>query len=133
MSFKPHMIHRSTQRQATWPGMAVLVEAMVLMTVLLASLAVIMQLFSAATIRAQQGQRLAEAVAMATDTAESFANDPATANGATIRDGLLVQCQVSTKKSKVGTLYSATITVLDTRTVEPIYELVTSHYDVEVS
>lgn len=129
MSFKPHALSRSGQQQLSWPGLAVLIEAMVLMAVLMGSLAIIMQLFSSATIRAQQGQRLAAAVAYATSTAESFASDPSAADGTTIQDGLLVTCQVSDEQTAGGTLYHATITVLEQRTAEPVYELVTSRYE----
>lgn len=131
MRFNPRSTRRADQ-QPSWSGMAVLIEAMVLMMVLVGSLAIIMQLFATATIRAREGQQLAEAVAYATSAAESFASDPTAAEGTSVQNGLIVQCQVTDQKTTAGTLYHATITVLDESTAEPVYELVTSQYQSEV-
>ncbi len=128
MSLAPSLKHAPQGRRLSWSGMAVVVEAMVLLTFLIASLAVIVQLFALATTRAQEGQRLAEAVAYATSTAERFASDPLAAEGTTTYDDLIVVCKVEDHATTHGTLYQATITVVAADTTESVYELATSRY-----
>ena len=123
---------RTVDSRPTWSGMAVVVEAMFLLVFLVASLAVIMQVFAASTLRAQEGRHLAEAVACATSAAERFAADPAAAGGTTTEGDLEVVCDVTSEQTAAGTLYHATITVLDENAEPPVYVLETSRYEREV-
>lgn len=131
--FIPRASDGSRSAPSAWTGMAVTVEAMVLLVFLIGSLAVILQLFAAATIQTQEGRRLANAVAAATSTAERFASDPEAADGVTTHGELTVSCVVSDEQTAAGTLYQATITVYDPNFDKPVYELVTARYVSEVA
>ena len=124
---------RRTQGRPAWSGMAVVVEAMVLLVFLLGSLAVITQLFAAASVRAQEGRLLAEAVAAATTTAERFAADPASVEDAHTEGDLTVRCDVTSEKAGTGTLYHATIRVFGGTSKPALYTLTTARYEREVS
>lgn len=136
MAFSLPTASRTTDARPAWSGMAVLVEAMVVLLFLIASLAIITQLFAKAAIRAQEGERLARAVAVATDAAERFAADPDEAAGTTVTDELEVVCEVVPTDTPAGTLYDATISVFvqgDTDSAQaPVYVLTTSRYEREV-
>ena len=132
MSFSLPAGTRATHTRPAWSGMAMLVEAMLLLVFLMASLAIAMQLFAASSARAQQGRDLARAVAEATNVAERFAADPATAGGVTQADNLTVDCQVTDEQTARGTLYHATITVYGDDAQDPVYVLTTARYEQEV-
>ena len=88
MSFQLPSSSRTSHTRPAWSGMALVVEAMVLLLVLVGSLAVITQLFATASARAQSGRKLAQAVALATTEAERFAADPANSEGTFTEDDL---------------------------------------------
>lgn len=132
MSFRPSELKATHHERPSWAGMAMVVESMLLLIFLIGSLAIIIQLFAKATVRAKEGERLAEAVAYATSAAERFASDPLTAEGTTTYDDLLVVCEVGENPTRTGTLYQATITVMASDATEPVYELTTSRYLREV-
>lgn len=112
MSFQlPNKIHVTEDVGPRWSGAAVLVESMLLLVFLTASLAVFVQMFSAALERADESAQLTAAVAAASDTAEQFAAYPTQANGQHMVDDLLVTCNVKREPHESGTLYKAEISV----------------------
>lgn len=138
--------------RASWHGTALLVEALVLLAFLVASLALFMQVFAQARGMGAEGSELAQAVAMASNLAEEFAADPATEPEPLERDGLTASCAVATvaadgtggqtgsgaddalsgapagdSSGAAGTLYRATILVTDGDGDE-VYRLVTERY-----
>lgn len=141
--------------RASWHGTALLVEALVLLAFLVASLALFMQAFAQARGMGADGSELAQAVAMASDLAEEFAADPAAEPEPLERDGLTASCEVATVAADdadgvdgqtgpdadgttsgsssgdspraAGTLYRATILVTDGDGDE-VYRLVTERY-----
>ena len=137
--------------RASWHGTALLVEALVLLAFLVASLALFMQVFAQARGMGAEGSELAQAVAMASDLAEEFAADPAVEPDLLERDGLTASCAVATvaaddaggadgqtdseaddapsgiSSGAAGTLYRATILVTDGDGDE-VYRLVTERY-----
>lgn len=141
--------------RASWHGTALLVEALVLLTFLVASLALFMQAFAQARGMGAEGSQLAQAVAMASNLAEEFAADPAAEPEPLERDGLTASCAVATvaaddvdgadgqtgpdaddapsggsssdSSGAAGTLYRATILVTDGDGDE-VYRLVTERY-----
>lgn len=137
--------------RASWHGTALLVEALVLLAFLVASLALFMQAFAQARGMGAEGSELAQAVAMASNLAEEFAADPATEPEPLERDGLTASCAIATvaaddadhagsqtdpdadgapagdSSGAAGTLYRATILVTDGDGDE-VYRLVTERY-----
>lgn len=141
--------------RASWHGTALLVEALVLLAFLVASLALFMQVFAQARGMGAEGSELAQAVAMASDLAEEFAADPAVEPDPLERDGLTASCAIATvaadgaggadaqtdpeaddapsggsssdSSGAAGTLYRATILVTDGDGDE-VYRLVTERY-----
>lgn len=141
--------------RASWHGTALLVEALVLLAFLVASLALFMQVFAQARGMGAEGSELAQAVAMASNLAEEFAANPATEPEPLERDGLTASCAVATvaaddadgadgqtgpdaddapsggssgdSSGAAGTLYRATILVTDGDGDE-VYRLVTERY-----
>lgn len=138
--------------RASWHGTALLVEALVLLAFLVASLALFMQAFAQARGMGAEGSELAQAVAMASNLAEEFAADPAAEPEPLERDGLTASCEVATvaaggadgqtgsgaddapsgdsssdPSGAAGTLYRATILVTDGDGDE-VYRLVTERY-----
>lgn len=128
MSFQLPAGARSGRTRPAWSGMAVVVEAMVMLVFLIGSLAVLTQLFATASLRAREAHDLAAAVSVATSAAERFAADPERAEGTTQAEGLSVDCQVTSDETARGTIYHATITVRSERAAEPVYTLSTDRY-----
>ncbi len=113
----------SSQRgKSSWTSTAFMVEAIVLLFFLIASMAVFTQLFGLATTTSTEAARLANANTIAQNAAEEFSADPASvAKGAKVGLGAAastsgnfkVSCDVSKKKNSTGILYSAHIVVSD--------------------
>ena len=101
-------------RKASWHGKAFLVEALVLLVFLVASLSILVALFVQARTEADEGERLSQAVQLAQNAAEEFAADPAGSQGLTIEDGgLVATVQVGEEAHESGSLLNATVTVVD--------------------
>ncbi len=113
MSFQLPSQRTSVAPRKRWAGAAFLVEAMLLLLFLVASMSIFTQLFAATAERANESRNLTDAVAVATSTAERFAADPASAACDETKDGLRVICEVSPSKRASGTIYYATISVYD--------------------
>ena len=129
MSTMTSSSRRTPRTRPAWSGVALVIEAMLVLLFVAASLAILTQLFASATVRAEQGRLLAEAVSVATNEAERFAANPEDAAGTTEEGDLVVRCEVSERETGAGTLYDATITVYQADGREPIYVLETSRYE----
>lgn len=113
----------SSQRgKNSWTSTAFMVEAIVLLFFLIASMAVFTQLFGLATTTSTEATRLANASTIAQNAAEEFSANPVSvAKGTRVGLGAAagtsgnfkVSCDVSKKKKGTGTLYSAHIVVSD--------------------
>ncbi len=128
MSFQLPAGARSGRTRPAWSGMAVVVEAMLMLVFLIGSLAILTQVFATASVRAREAHDLAAAVSVATSAAERFAADPEGAEGVTEAEGLSVDCQVTSDQTTRGTIYHATITVRSEHVSEPVYTLSTERY-----
>ena len=122
-------------RKASWHGKAFLVEALVLLVFLVASLSILVSLFVQARTEADEGERLSQAVQLAQNAAEEFAADPAGAQGLALQnDGLVATVQVGEEPHESGSLLNATVTVVDEEgggsiaAGEEIYRLDTARY-----
>ena len=122
---------KSRPGRPLWSGTAFLVEALLLLVFLAASLAVFAQLFAAAAGKTAESDQLARAVAAADNVAEQFAANPhavSTVNEIDEpRDG--------------GVLHKATITVYERSTAEAtgsvstgdsVFSVSTARYESEV-
>ena len=118
----------STSKPPSWTGLAAIVESMFLLLFVVASLAILIQLFVASTGRARQGHDLARAVSAATEMAEVFAQDPEASAGTETIEGLSVSCDVTSEEHEAGTLYHAHIQVQDPDGEGALYELTTARY-----
>lgn len=101
-------------RKASWHGKAFLVEALVLLVFLVASLSILVGLFVQARTEGAAGERLSRAVQLAQNTAEAFAADPAAAQDLVMEDdGLVATVQAEGEPHESGWLLNATVTVVD--------------------
>lgn len=106
-------------RSPLWHGTAFFVEALVLLTFLLAAGALFTQLFAAARHTAAEGTALAEAVLMAQNAAEELAaaDDPASLAGSRpligdqTGDAYTLAVEVEGEPRRTGTLWRAHIAV----------------------
>lgn len=102
----------SRRQTAPWRGTAFLVEASVLLTFVVAAVAVFAVLFFGAAREGLRAERLTQAVTAARDAAEQFAANGAEADGTWESDGLTVQVKVSADEEIPG-LLRAEVSVLD--------------------
>lgn len=111
MSFELPTQRTAHAYRSRWSGAAFLVEAMLLLVFVMASLAVFTQLFAASAERSNQSKDLTEAVAIATATAERFAADPHGISSEFMQDGKRVVCHITQDDREGGILWHATIQV----------------------
>ena len=123
-----------------WSGAAMLVEDMLLLAFLIATLALLTQMFAAAVEKANESTQLTTAVAAASETAERFAANPAGVPDQQVVDNMLVVCKVTDEPHTAGVLYHADISVYAAAPGanasaeaapqgEPVYAVSTSHYE----
>ena len=112
--------------RTTWPGIAFILESLLLLLFVSASLAVLMSLFVQADLLGEENVRRSEAIIVATNVAETFAQDPSSVESAFEQDGYQVTCDVSPQDNEAGTLSLAHIAVSFEDTV--LYELTTANY-----
>lgn len=112
--------------RATWPGMAFILESLLLLLFVSASLAVLMSLFVQASLWGEENVQRSKAIIVASNTAEAFAQDPTSVASAFEQDGFQVTCEMTPKDSDAGTLTTAHIAVSEDDTV--LYELTTASY-----
>ena len=135
MSFK--LVSKRTQQSQAprWSGAAFIVEALLLLVFLATAAAIFVQLFAHSAEKSAESIELSKAVAVASNTAERFAADPASVSETEIVDGLIVKCTTSVEERTGGNLHHATISVYraDTTTAgyagEAIYTLDTARYE----
>lgn len=113
--------------RSTWPGMAFILESLLLLLFVSASLAVLMSLFVQANLLGEENAQRSEAIIVATNVAEAFAQDPVSVESAFEQDGYQVTCQMEPRTSDAGTLTLAHIAVAFEDNV--LYELTTAAYE----
>ena len=118
--------HGNTPEASSWPGAAFVVEALLMLVFLVASLAVLMQLFFGAVRRGTQATMLQQAVTIAQNEAERFSADPTSVDASSQENGYDVSCSVTPEETDGGTLYRATITV--SKDGAKVYDLPTARY-----
>ena len=106
-------------------GVALLVEALVILLFLVASLGLLMHVLSRASVQGERAAELARAVELASNVAERFAADPAGTAGVTYEDGLSATCEVA---SDAGGLMRAHIVVTAEDDGATVYTLDTARY-----
>ena len=133
--------HVNEPPHSRWPGAAFLIEAMVLVVFVAASMVVFTQLFAESAQRSVESDDLARAVALASDMAERFTAAPDQAAGQYEDQDLRAVCDVQCEQIEGGVLYRAVIRVFvqDTGKAsddfregsagEPVYELSTAAYE----
>lgn len=105
-------------RRATWSrrtGRAFIIEALILFAFLIASLAVITQVFVASVSESAYSRDLEHAITIASNTAERFSANPLSDELNYSQDGLTVTCEVDSQPTGAGTLYIAHIIVYNDR------------------
>ncbi|MDO4890248.1 MAG: hypothetical protein Q3963_02710 [Coriobacteriaceae bacterium] len=128
MSFTLPKHRPATSERPGWASAAFIVESLLLLVFLVGSLAVFTQMFAASAEQANEAGRLSAAVAMAGNTAERFAADPASIAPEEHEGDLRVVSDVTHEESAGGTLYHATISVYGANDAEPVYTVTTSRY-----
>lgn len=120
-----------------WSGAAFIVEALLLLVFLIASLAIFTQLFAASAEKSIEADELSRAVAAASSVAERFAADPSAVAETNQADDLTVTCDITKTPRANGMLYEATISVYDDAQqpgdVNALYTITTARYESEVS
>lgn len=120
--------HLTSRFRSSWSSVAFIVEAMVLLVFLVASFAVLTQLFSASLNRSVQSRSLDAATIAATSIAEHFAADPTAVQDSVQLGDLNIVTDVVKESHDNGVVYTAHIKVYDTRENKQVYELTTSRY-----
>lgn len=142
MSFDLATHRKSRPSRPMWSGAAFIVEALLLLVFLVASLAIFTQLFAAAAQKSAESDQLSRAVSVASNVAEQFAADPDSVSTVDEIDDLIVVCDTSDEALDSGTLHHATITVYERGTAasansvstgEPLYTIETANYESGVS
>lgn len=135
----------SAHDRRPWHGSAFIVEALVLLVFLIASLAVLMQVIGGAHERGEDADRLSNAIILASNDAEAFAADPTSGDTEAVYalvDGELVEDaggdasgqadryevtrSVQAQAENAGTLYEAHIEVESDGAV--VYQVDTARY-----
>ena len=117
---------RSIRRAGTRRGTAFLVEALFVLVLLMASIAVFVRLFSGAQLAGMHANRTSQAVIAATNCAEEFCADPQGVAPKSTQGDFVITCDVTPTKRQAGTYYEAHIVV--SAEGETIYELVSARY-----
>lgn len=121
-----HNTHVSTH---TWHGMAFIIEAVILLAFVAMAVAVFFRLFAYSENTSIESSELSSAVVAASNTAELFAQDPASMAGYSTTEGdYSVSCSVTPSDTEAGVLYEAKIEVYHGSDSEPLYTLTTSRY-----
>ena len=114
MSFSLTSTIRTRFARPGWAGVALIVEALVLVIFLAAAVAIFTRLFSGAAAQSDEALRLAQAVAAAQSTAERFAADPKDVSLVEDADGgLTVVTEITRSETAAGMLYRAVISVYE--------------------
>lgn len=141
MAFELTSHRKSNNARPAWSGAAFIVEAMLLLVFLIASIAVFTQAFALAAEKSAEADELSRAVAAASNVAERFAADPQSVTSSSTEGDLVVLCDVTSEGRDGGTLYEATIEVYEANSAneasadgaEPLYSITTARYESEVA
>ena len=116
--------------RVSWSSASFIVESILLLLFLVASLAVLTQVFSASLTRSVESRTLDAASIAATSIAEHFAADPASIDEKTQLGDLLITCDVTHENRAGGIMYHAKIDVYDLSGYHngSVYSLETSSY-----
>ena len=117
-------------RSTTWHGMAFVIESLVLLVFLTASLAVFSLLLSTSHTTGSSTRELTTAVLAAENVAEQFSASPSSVHEETTIGDNVVKTTVTPQSMDGGTLYNATIVVYQQG--GEIYRLTTARYVSEV-
>lgn len=116
---------RRDASSSTWQNAAFVIEALVLLAALTASIAVFTSLFSKSIVLSSDATKLTRAVQLAESAADEFSSNPeAVAAGQSVgtgvaageadAEGLSVSVDVEESPADAGTLYTAHVSVVDT-------------------
>lgn len=137
MSAKPMTTRRTgTKAWSSWSSVAFIVESIMLMMFLAASLAILTQVFSSSLNHSIESRSRDAATIAAASIAEHFAADPSDIQERTRLGDLLITCDVTDEHRTAGIMHHAVITVYDMSSSNintPVYTLKTSRYESEVS
>lgn len=125
---------RVEQARTSWSSVAFVVESVLLILFLVASLAVLTQVFSTSLNRSVESRTLDAATIAASSIAEHFAADPTGVDEETTLGDLHIVCKVTDEPRKGGTMYHAQIDVYDTTGAHggvPVYSISTARYEGE--
>ena len=109
MNFELPSHRKEIVQHGRWSGAAFLIEAMLLLVFVMASLAVLTQMFATASDHANRSRDLTDAVAATSTVAERFAADPSAVPEKQLVGTMYVTCLVSAEHRAGGTLYNADI------------------------
>lgn len=121
----------STAGRSSWTSVAFIVESILLLVFLIASLAILIQVFVASLNKSVESRTLDAATIAASSIAEHFAANPSDVQNETLLGDLRIVCSVQDEPRSSGTLYRAHIDVFDISASggdAPIYSLDTAHY-----
>ena len=104
MSFELSGKHKQLATHGRWAGAAFLVEAMLLLVFVMASLAVLTQMFAVASEHAGKSRALTDAVTAVSVSAERFVAEPSAAPELSSGEGVFVTCKVVPEVREGGTL-----------------------------
>lgn len=117
-----------------WASMAFIVESILLLLFLVASLAVLTRIFSASLNHSVESRTLDAATIAASSIAEHFAADPNSVEERTVLGDLVIMCTVNDEQRPGGVMRYADISVYDLSEQSKgaaIYTISTSHYESE--
>ncbi|MBQ9003101.1 MAG: hypothetical protein IJ087_14720 [Eggerthellaceae bacterium] len=126
----------SSRKRSPWYSTAFIVESVLLLVFLAASLAVLTLTFSSALNRSVASRTSDAAVIAASSIAEHFAANPSDVQDETVLGDLRIVCTVTDEARAGGTMHRAHIDVFDMNAAAdaaPTYSLDTSRYESEVS
>ena len=126
----------SAPTRSSWASVAFIVESILLLLFLVASLAVLTQVFTSSLSRSVESRTLDAATIAASSIAEHFSADPTGVEETTHLGDLDISCAVTQEpRESGGTMYRAVIDVYDvsgTGDAEtPVYTLETATYQPE--
>lgn len=119
---------RNNGSRPMWPGVAFIVEALLMLLFLTACLAVFMRVLGDSQVTGTQSLQLETAIVLAQDAAEDFSADPAANQGVSMQeqDGYVVTTVNTPQEMEAGTLYRAVIVV--NLNDQEIYRMGTASY-----
>lgn len=128
--------HLSSSMRTSWASVAFMVESVLLLVFLVASLAILTQVFSSSLNQSVESRTADAATIAASSIAEHFAADPTDFAEEVVLGDLRITTTVTDEPRAGGVMHRAHISVYDisaTGKVDPVYEIDTSNYESEAS